>query len=115
MQFLISEENKNKSGIYKIKNIINNKFYIGSTRDFKKRFNEHNKNLKKNKGAPYIQNEYNKYQTDSFIFEIIELTENDKTILIETEQKYLDLYYDNQNNCLNINNLANSRLGSKNN
>jgi predicted GIY-YIG superfamily endonuclease len=37
------------SGIYRIKNIINNKCYYGSSKHIQKRFNEHINKLKNNK------------------------------------------------------------------
>ena len=60
--------------IYKITNLINNKFYIGSTQgSFTKRRGEHltelNGNYHKNK---HLQASYNKYGKDNFLFEIIE-------------------------------------------
>jgi hypothetical protein len=39
----------NNSGIYCIKNIINNKLYIGSAKNFRIRFNIHLSQLRKNK------------------------------------------------------------------
>ena len=35
-----------KSGIYKIENIINNKIYIGSSKNIIKRFNQHKYELR---------------------------------------------------------------------
>lgn len=60
--------------IYKITNLINNKFYIGSTQSsFKKRIGEHlselNGGYHKNK---HLQSSFNKYGKDNFIFEILE-------------------------------------------
>lgn len=61
----------NFCGIYRIINIQNYKFYIGmTTRNFKQRFDEHIKKLRKNKHYnPMLQNSFNKYGEDSFIFE----------------------------------------------
>ena len=77
-------------GIYKITNLKNNKFYIGSTqRTFSKRWNDHKSLLKSNKHHSIIlQRSWNKYGEDSFLFEILE--EIDENI-IEREQYYLDL------------------------
>ena len=48
--------------IYKIKNNINDKVYIGSTKDFEKRKSRHLNELKNNKHhSIYFQRFYNKY------------------------------------------------------
>lgn len=91
-------------GVYCIKNIKNNKLYIGSTTvQFVKRLNLHvwelNSNKHKNK---YLQNSWNKYKEDSFIFEIIEIC--DKNKCLEREQYYIDTY--KIQNLYNINPLA---------
>ena len=78
-------------GIYKITNIINSCYYIGSSINIKKRWREHVIMLTKNKhDNAFLQNSWNKYGEKSFKFEIIELT-NDINRLIELEQKYLKI------------------------
>lgn len=73
-------------GIYKIVNLKNSKVYIGSTTNFSRRKKEHFKRLKANNhGNPHLQHSYNKYKEESFIFEIIERTEE----LIIREQYYI--------------------------
>lgn len=65
-----------KKYIYKITNTINNKIYIGQTNDIKRRFREH-KNLMYGKvGNKHLYSAIKKYGLDSFIFEIIEETED---------------------------------------
>lgn len=77
------------SGIYKIVNIINNKFYIGSSKELNRRWSEHKSELKHNKHINIIlQRAWNKYGIDCFNFEIIE--ECDVNILLEREQFYID-------------------------
>ena len=58
-----------KSGIYRIRNLTNNKFYIGSAVNLNKRKNQHFHYLRNNKhhNKP-LQNSYNKYGESSFIF-----------------------------------------------
>jgi len=82
----------NKGGIYRIENIINNKFYIGSTACFNKRFSSHKYLLKNNKHPNKIlQNSWNKYGEHNFKFEILEEIRNlDGNILLEKEQYYSD-------------------------
>ena len=62
---------KNKCGIYKI--TINNKIYIGSSKNIKNRLNTHLKTLKnKTHHNHTMQNLYNKYGIDNIYFEVIE-------------------------------------------
>ena len=78
-----------KNCIYKIVNKENNKFYLGSSNNYKKRWQSHKLNLRKNKHhSIHLQRAWNKYGESSFSFEIIEfiLPENQ----ISREQFYLD-------------------------
>lgn len=75
--------------VYKITNIVNNKFYIGSTVDFSIRQAQHLNHLRKGDHQDKLQNAYNKYGEDKFIFDILE-TIQDKTQLLTREQFYLD-------------------------
>lgn len=77
------------SGIYRIRNIINDKSYYGSSKDINKRWNRHKNELNKNKhGNILLQRSWNKYGKKNFIFEIVE--ECDINLLLEKEQYYLD-------------------------
>ena len=79
------------SGIYSIRNTVNNKIYIGSAINFKTRFSRHKSQLKLNKHFnKHLQTTYNKYGKENFIFEIIEYCEKDK--LIEREQNWIDFF-----------------------
>jgi group I intron endonuclease len=83
---------QNNMGIYKITNIINDKVYIGSSVDVKNRIRHHKFHLSKNThNSPKLQNAYNKYGSESFIYEIIEIVET-KELLLEREQFYIDSY-----------------------
>lgn len=97
------------TGIYKITNIVNNKFYIGSASlGFKRRFIQHKSDLKQNKHRNiHLQRSYNKHGKDNFLFEIIEYCEPLKCI--EREQYYIDTLKPNYN----IDLKAGSRLGAK--
>jgi group I intron endonuclease len=78
-----------KSGVYRIKNLINGKFYIGSSSVLGKRFYEHKRTLRGNFHAnQHLQSAWNKYGEDSFIFDILEYC--DKELLLEREQHYVD-------------------------
>lgn len=78
------------SGIYKIMNKINNRYYVGSTKNFKSRKQRHFQGLRKgmhiNKA---LQNAWNKYGEQNFEFIIIENVDEDNLLIVE--QKYLDI------------------------
>jgi group I intron endonuclease len=76
-------------GIYRIKNNINEKCYYGSSKNIEKRWKTHLNQLINGKHINCIlQNAWNKYGKDNFIFEIVEECELEN--LFETEQKYID-------------------------
>jgi hypothetical protein len=78
-----------ESGIYKITNLTNQKFYIGSSVNIYNRFHTHSTKLKKNvHSSRHLQASYNKYGKDNFIFEVIEYCQ--KELCVEREQYYLD-------------------------
>lgn len=62
-----------KSGIYTITNLIDNKIYVGYATNFRKRKGDHFANLNSNKHKNiHLQRAYNKYGRDNFICELIE-------------------------------------------
>lgn len=79
-------------GIYSIKNTIENKIYIGSSKNIYSRWTIHKRELKNGTHhSKRLQEAYNQYGGESFVYEIIEKCDEDK--LIELEQYYIDLYY----------------------
>jgi len=78
-----------KSGIYKIKNIINNKCYIGSSYDVEKRLKIHKSKLRKGLNTVKLQNAWNKAGEENFIFEFLEAVEVNE--LKNKEQYYFSL------------------------
>ena len=79
-----------KNVIYKIRNIINGHYYIGSTVDSRKRFWHHRKNLRNNVHVcVHLQRAWNKYGEDVFKFEIVQKLQS-KEDLFPAEQKLLD-------------------------
>lgn len=105
---------ENKSGIYKITCLVNNKIYVGSAVNLSKRKNDHfetlSKNIHKNR---HLQNAFKKHGNDNFVFEILEIVE-DKKELIVREQYWIDKTkcFDNKIG-FNICQLAGSALGVK--
>lgn len=91
-QIYSDKELKNKSGIYQIRNLQDGKLYIGSTLDFKTRKNKHLNDLKQKIHVnSHLQNAYNLYGQESFVFEIIEFIKN-KDKLLEYEQYWIDRF-----------------------
>lgn len=63
---------RSNCGIYKLSNIIDGKFYIGSTYRLKKREGEHKYDLQKDRTNSRIKNAVLKYGSDNFNFEVLE-------------------------------------------
>lgn len=82
--------NKTKiSGIYLIKNLINNNCYVGSSKNIHYRIYRHFMFLACNKHVnKYLQSAYNKYGKESFTYEI--LTQCAELALLDNEQFYID-------------------------
>lgn len=80
-----------KSGVYKITNVISNKYYIGSTKmKIRLRLNHHLQALRNNKHKnTHLQNAWNKYGEEAFVATVIENC--NKNIVYDREQYYLDL------------------------
>lgn len=77
--------------IYAIKNLVNNKVYIGSTKSPKNRKYEHFWRLKKNiHHSQHLQRSYNKYGKDFFSYYILE--ECDSNIRKEKEIFYINKF-----------------------
>ncbi len=78
-----------KMGIYKIINVVNNKFYIGSAVNFSRRKARHFSELRHNKhNNRWLQASWNKYGEASFVFAIVEEVQ-DKELLLEVENRWL--------------------------
>ena len=77
-----------KSGIYKITNSQNGKFYVGSSKDIINRFSQHRTKLRQGKHhSRHFQNAWNLYGEDAFTYEILEECSADT--LITREQHYI--------------------------
>ena len=92
-----------KSGIYKITNKVNGKYYVGSSKNIRGlsygRWKTHISKL--NKGThpnSYFQNAWNKYGRNNFVFSIIEETSD----LLIREQHYLTIASSEPDKCYNL-------------
>jgi group I intron endonuclease len=82
-----------KNVIYKIRNVVNQHYYVGSTVDSRKRFWEHRKDLRLGRHVCIrLQRAWNKYGEDCFKFEVVEQLEG-RDLLLPAEQKWLDEHY----------------------
>ena len=84
-------------GVYKITNTITGEFYIGSSKDVKRRWTEHKRPSywKRYPNNPLYQ-DMQKYGVDKFVFEII--TEIEEDSLKETEQLFIETLKPTYNN-----------------
>ena len=77
------------SAVYKITNTVTNDFYIGSSKDVKKRWREHKCKYTWNRcpNNPMYQ-DMKRYGTDKFEFQVIE--EVEESFLKEKEQQFIE-------------------------
>ncbi|MGL5381069.1 GIY-YIG nuclease family protein [Clostridium sp.] len=80
-------------GIYMIKNKVDNKVYIGLSKNIKRRFTMHKTNLNSGKHKnDYLQKAWNKYGCDSFEFIILEEINNEDINISDREIYYIQKY-----------------------
>ena len=77
-------------GIYKITNLINNKVYIGQSKNIEQRWAEH----KSSKQNIHLHSAFCKYGLENFKFEIIETPEIEE---LNTRERYWINFYDSTN------------------
>lgn len=108
---IIFKENLKKSGIYMWTNLINSKYYIGSSVSLTSRFTIYYSlgalQKRTQKGSSIIYSALLKYGHENFKLDILEYCEPE--ILIAREQYYIDLLKPEYN----ILKIANSRFGRK--
>lgn len=101
------------SGVYQIKNLVNNKVYVGSSVNVRKRWNRHMKDLRENKHhSVHLQRAWTKYGAQRFSFEILEECSKGELLKIEQDWMNTTKSYDfiyGYNEC----NIAGSPLGRK--
>ena len=98
--------NQRISGIYKIINKVNGKYYVGSAINInyrsRGRWACHIRGLNGNYHYNrHLQSAWNKYGKEAFEFQIVETVPSDKTLILSTEQGYLDIAKLEQDKCYN--------------
>ena len=89
MLFWVCRLNSYMSGIYKIVNIVNNKLYIGSSKNINDRWIKHKRQLRSNTHHNiHLQRSWNKYGSDNFKFEIVENV--DESLLMSREEYWIN-------------------------
>jgi group I intron endonuclease len=83
-----------KCGIYCIRNIVNNKVYIGKSKNIYQRIIQHKHLLKiKSKDEnEYLINSYHKYGDENFEYFVLEFLENDEKLVAERELYWIKIY-----------------------
>lgn len=80
-------------GIYSIRNLDTGDFYIGSTSNVERRWDEHRRDLRQGThSTPPLQNAWNKYGEGSFEFKCIDEVEEGRDLL-EVEQFWIDVLW----------------------
>jgi len=91
MLFNIPYNISQSCGIYTITNNYDNRFYIGSTLCFKRRYSDHKNRLKKKKHAnPYLQAFVNKYGIETFSFNLLFICS--KECLVFNEKHWIETF-----------------------
>jgi group I intron endonuclease len=79
--------------IYKIINLVNDKFYVGSTNNKKVRFRQHRRFLRQNRHhCKHLQAAWNLYGEVKFEFEVVEVVPEEEN-LFAAEQRWLDVHF----------------------
>lgn len=100
-------------GVYQIRNTVNGKVYIGSSKNIERRFVDHKLALRK--GAHHsvtLQRAWKKYGGDVFEFSVIALV-TDPALLKNVEQAYIDFFGCIGRKGYNVSPMAQSPLGVK--
>ena len=90
MVFVNEQTHKDLQGIYQIHNVLNDKVYIGQTKEsFQRRFWHHRWKLRADShDNQYLQDAWNECGEDSFVFEVLEVI-CDSSLLDDAETQYI--------------------------
>lgn len=96
MQYNLTKEEQISKGIYKITNLINGDFYIGSTlRTFHVRYANYKSSYKRYKEGfvrafhPYLFNAFDKYGHENFEYSVVEVSTEDKNSILLREEYFI--------------------------
>lgn len=79
------------SVVYAIENLSDMKIYVGSSKEYPRRKESHLRALRSNKHVNgHLQNAWNKYGEDHFLFSVVEVVQEDR--LREREQFWLNFF-----------------------
>lgn len=82
------------SGVYKITNNVNGKYYVGGSKNIINRWYNHVYELRHHQHDNiHLQRSWDNYGENSFLFLIIEVSDD----IVSVEQKYLDVAKNEQN------------------
>lgn len=99
-------------GVYRIFNKRNQRVYIGSCKEFKRRSTQHLNALKRGVHSnKYLQADFDKHGSDEFVFQVLEIVDGGKNDRTDKEQIYLSKLYDNCQQCYNMSKNAASSDG----
>lgn len=105
-------QERDRSGIYQIKNLATGKIYLGSAVNLRKRWNLHTTHLRAGSHHSIkLQNSWAKHGAQSFVFEVVEYVD-DLNVLVAREQHWLDRFVPHQTG-YNICAVAGNVLGVK--
>lgn len=83
---------ESKMGVYYIKNLVDNKYYIGSSKNIDKRIKTHKQHLSKGcHNCRTLQKDYDNLGISNFIFDILEIV-NSEEHLTAYEKYYIYKY-----------------------
>ncbi len=92
------------SGIYKIINKINGKYYVGSSVDIRSRWNQHKNRLAEGiHDNDHLQHAWNKYGKPAFDWIVVKELEPDVKILSQSEDEYLSIAAKEPDKSYNLN------------
>ena len=86
------------SGVYRITNTVTGDFYIGSSKNVRRRLASHKwPSVWKNNPNKQLYQDFQKYGVENFVFEILAEVEADS--LKEAEQKFIEMLQPTYNSC----------------
>jgi group I intron endonuclease len=92
----------NLGGIYRILNLVNGRFYIGSTFRFKTRWPQHEYALRRGAHSNRaLQGDFHESGTDAFAIEVVQVVLEGKEARIALEEDMLASHFDSQILCYN--------------